>query len=412
MSNNVLTIDMITLKALALFRNSNFLIQAVSKKYSAEFARKSAKIGDSLRIRTSSFYTVRNNMTAVAQNTTESNVNLTVDLPVGIDVSFSTTELALNLNDFGEQVLAPVMNTLASGCSTQVMNVVANAQNVVLTNANSVYNTNAAAVSPNVKALLLAGAYLDLKGAPPRGAGNRIACLNPISSANLVESMSGFFNSQSAISRQFEDGEMKLGNLGIDRYGVDQQIPLVTTGTSTGGTVSGSTQTGPSITISALSGTLKTGQYITFQGVNSVNPITGFDTGHLAQFVLTADAAGSATTIAIAPTMVASVGGTVPGANVTALPGGSATFTTVQPASTPLLSNIIFDKQAIEVAFVELPVSSGMVSSSRKTYDGVSVRCVNYYDGTNDVNNSRFDVLMGVTMVRPSWVVLLNDIIS
>lgn len=408
----VLTIDMVTLKALALYRNSNFLIEAVSKKYSAEFARKNAKIGDSLRIRTSSFYTARNTMTASAQATNESFVPLTVDLPVGIDVDFTTTDLSLSLNDFGEQVLAPVMNTLASACSANVMAVIPQAQNVVVTNANGVYNTNAAAVSPTVKSLLLAGAFLDLKGAPVRGGGNRIACLNPISSANLVDSMSGFFNSQAAISRQFEDGEMRLGNLGIDRYGVDQLIPLVTTGTSTGGTLNGATQTGPNLTISSLSGTIAAGQFITIAGVNSVNRITGKDTGKLMQFTVTAAAAGSATTLAIAPTMVASAGGTVAGANVTALPSTSAAFTVVEAASTSLVSNIIFDKQAIEVAFVELPVPSGAVSSSRKTYDGVSVRCINYYDGVNDINNSRFDVLMGVSMVRPDWVVILADVVS
>jgi hypothetical protein len=41
----------------------------------------------------------------------------------------------------------------------------------------------------------------------------------------------------------------------------------------------------------------------------------------------------------------------------------------------------------------------GAVDVARKSYKGISVRVVPYYDGTNDISNYRPDILYGVKML-------------
>ena len=42
---------------------------------------------------------------------------------------------------------------------------------------------------------------------------------------------------------------------------------------------------------------------------------------------------------------------------------------------------------------------AGAVDMARKSYKGISVRVIAYYDGTNDISNYRLDILYGVKML-------------
>ena len=42
---------------------------------------------------------------------------------------------------------------------------------------------------------------------------------------------------------------------------------------------------------------------------------------------------------------------------------------------------------------------AGAVDVARKSYKGLSVRMVPYYDGTNDISNYRLDCLFGVRLL-------------
>ena len=48
---------------------------------------------------------------------------------------------------------------------------------------------------------------------------------------------------------------------------------------------------------------------------------------------------------------------------------------------------------------------AGAVDVARKTYKGLSVRVVPYYDGSNDISNYRLDVLFGVKAIDPGLAV-------
>ncbi|MGV2464499.1 UNVERIFIED_CONTAM: P22 phage major capsid protein family protein, partial [Pseudomonas aeruginosa] len=161
MANSLLTIDMITREALRLFINSNAFLKNVDRQYDDQFARTGAKIGDTLRIRLPNDYTVRTGKTASIQDTVEQNRSLTVSTQQGVDLSFSSAERALKLDDFSDRVLRPAMNNLAGAVALSLMG---NAESV----SNMIFKDNGSGgiATPDASTWLLAGAKLDNNSAP------------------------------------------------------------------------------------------------------------------------------------------------------------------------------------------------------------------------------------------------------
>ena len=78
MANNLLTIDMITLKALEILENELVLTRTVNRQYDDRFANEGAKIGDTLRIRLPDRTLVTDGAVLQAQAVTQQYTNLTV----------------------------------------------------------------------------------------------------------------------------------------------------------------------------------------------------------------------------------------------------------------------------------------------------------------------------------------------
>src|ERR1700742_1956498 len=78
MANSLLTINMITREAVALWKNTNAFIQNIDVQYDDSFAATGAKIGTTLRIRLPNDYTVRTGAALQAQDTSEQSITLTV----------------------------------------------------------------------------------------------------------------------------------------------------------------------------------------------------------------------------------------------------------------------------------------------------------------------------------------------
>jgi hypothetical protein len=85
-----------------------------------------------------------------------------------------------------------------------------------------------------------------------------------------------------------------------------------------------------------------------------------------------------------------------------------AAITGVGTASTAYLQNMVFHKNAFALAMVPLVTPPGAVDVARETFNGVSVRVIPYYDGTNDISNWRCDVLYGVKAIDPRLAVRLS----
>ena len=120
MANSLLTIDMITREAIMLFRNSNAFIQNLDRQYDDQFANDGAKIGYNLRIRLPNDYVVRTGAAMSVQDTSEQSTPLVVSTQKGVDVSFSTQERTMSLDDYSERVLQPMINDLAGNVAASL----------------------------------------------------------------------------------------------------------------------------------------------------------------------------------------------------------------------------------------------------------------------------------------------------
>ena len=406
MANSLLTIDMVTREAVRLFRNSNWFLRTIGRQFDEEFGRAGAKIGSQLRIRLPNDYTLRTGPTAVPQSTNEQNTVLVLATQMGVDVSFSSAERALSLDDYSQRILAPAVNVLAGGVAVQIMGGMNQA-------ANFVQNTDSSGnmITPSAGTWLAAGAALDKNGAPRN---DRFIVMDPLTQARTVTSLMGLFNPQVKISDQYIRGTMSVDTLGFD-WGMDQTTQMHVTGAyGAPPTVAGANQTGAVLTVTALAGPLNAGDVLTIAGVNSVNRVTKANNGTLAQFVVTAPVLAGATTIPIYPPITPPTPGTpptpVPFQTVMNSPANGAAITFTTPASESYRGNFAYYAEAVTLATAELELPRGVHEAARETYDGISLRMITDYAVLSDQFITRLDILFGSLLIRPEWVVTVADI--
>lgn len=398
MANSLLTISMITRKALMLFRNSNSFIQSINRQYDDQYANGGAKIGSSLKIRLPNDYTIRTGPTAAVQDTVEQNTTLTIATQKGVDVSFSSADRALSLDDFGTRILQPMMNNLAGAVAVDVMSMSESTPNLI----HAVDGSNNT-ITPTFTTWATANGVLNALGAPM---GNRQVVVDPITEARTVGSFSGLFNNQEKIGKQYTTGRMGNNVLGFD-WSMDQSVIQHTTGAySTLGTVAGAGQSGSSVTTSALAGPLNKGDIISFAGVFAVNRTNKQSTGQLAQFAVTANVAGGATSIPIYPALTP---GAVAYQTVTASPANGAAITVATKASEIYRKNLVYSPLAFTLATADLELPRGVHEAARENWDGIAMRMVSAYNISTDQFITRLDILYGYVMPRPEWAVVVAD---
>jgi hypothetical protein len=398
-TNSLLTINQITNEAVRLFTQSNAFLRTVSRQYDDQFARTGAKIGSALRIRLPNDYTVSTGPAITPQGTNEQNTTLTVATQANVPVSFGTAEKTLSLDDFSERVLAPAVNRLAAYVAADLMNVAGQSANIVANLSGSTLS------SPNATTWLTAGSALDQNLAPRS---DRKIILDPVTQARTVSSLAGLFNPQVRISEQYETGIISRDTLGFD-WMYDQTTQVHTVGSFSAGTVNGSGQTGSTLTVNAITGTLNQGDVITIAGVYAINRLTGASQGQLRQFVVTANVASGATSIPIYPSIVPA-----PAAfnTVTASPANSAAISLVMPASSQYRQNIAYYPEAFTLATADLEMpTAGVVQAARANFDGISLRMIEAYDVMSDSLITRLDILYGYAAIRPEWSAVVADIV-
>ena len=399
MANSILTIDMITRKALEILENNLVLTRNVNRQYDDSFAVEGAKIGSTLRIRLPDRALVTDGAALQVQDDNEQFTTLTVSSQKHIGVNFTSAELTMQLDDFAERVLKPRISQLASSIDADVANAfkqIGNtvgtpgttpATSLVLLQAQQKLNENAAVMSP------------------------RYATVNPAANAGLVEGMKGLFNPTDTISKQFKNGMMGMGVLGFDEINMSQSIKQFTCGTrdATGGTLSAAVTAEGATTIAVTGAgandTIKLGDVFTVADCFAVNPQTRESTGSLFQFVALADAtAVSGTwTVTVAPMYSAAHAL----ATMTALPLINAVVTFVGTASTAYAQNLVYHKDAITFATADLLLPQGVDMAARAVHNGISLRIVRQYDINNDRMPCRIDVLYGFNTIRPQMGVRL-----
>ena len=399
MANSLLTIDMITRKALEILENNLVLTRNVNRQYDDSFAVEGAKIGSTLRIRLPDRALVTDGAALQVQDDNEQFTTLTVSSQKHIGVNFTSAELTMQLDDFAERVLKPRISQLASSIDADVANSYKSifqsvgtpgttpATSLVLLQAQQKLNESAAVMSP------------------------RYATVNPAANAGLVEGMKGLFNPTATISRQFKNGLMGEGVLGYEEINMSQSIKQHTTGSraSTGATVNGNVAEGASQIVLASAGsstTYNVGDVFTVADCFAVNPQTRESTGSLQQFVVTelATSSGGAVTLKVAPALYSPSNALATVSTLT-ITGKAVTF--LGAASTQYAQNLIYHKDAISFATADLLLPQGVDMASRQVHNGISLRVVRQYDINNDRLPCRIDVLYGYNTIRPPMAVRL-----
>jgi len=391
MSNSILTIDMITRKALEILENNLVLTRNVNRQYDDSFAVEGAKIGSTLRIRLPDRALVTDGAALQVQDDNEQFTTLSVNNQKHIGVNFTSAELTMQLDDFAERVLKPRISQLASSIDADVANAYRTIGNsvgtpgttpstsLVLLQAQQKLNENAAVMSP------------------------RYATVNPAANAGLVEGMKGLFNPTDTISRQFKNGMMGAGVLGFDEVNMSQSIKQHTTGTraATGNTTGAAVTSEGSSTLTLTVGSgelIAVGDVFTIADCYAVNPQTRESTGSLFQFVALASSTSTTTaTVTVAPMYSANSAL----ATVNSLPATGKAVVFVGAASSQYAQNLIYHKDAITFATADLLLPQGVDMASRAVHNGISLRVVRQYDINNDRMPCRIDVLYGYSTIRP-----------
>ena len=394
MSNSILTIDMITRKALEILENNLVLTRNVNRQYDDSFAVEGAKIGSTLRIRLPDRALVTDGAALQVQDDNEQFTTLTVASQKHIGVNFTTAELTMQLDDFAERVLKPRISQLASSIDADVANVFQNVGNSVGT----------PGTTPGTSAVLLAAQQKLNENAAVMSP--RYATVNPAANAGLVEGMKGLFNPTDTISKQFKNGLMGTGVLGFDEINMSQSIKQFTTGTrnATGGSTSAAvtSEGATSIAITGAGGglTVRAGDVFTIAGCFAVNPQTRESTGSLFQFVavsnVTLGGSGEGT-ITVAPIYSANHAL----ATVSSLPASGQAVVFVGAGGQQYAQNLVYHKDAFTFATADLLLPQGVDMASRQVHNGISLRIVRQYDINNDRMPCRIDVLYGYSAIRP-----------
>lgn len=390
-SNTLLTIGQITNEALAVLENQLMFTKHVNREYDDKFGREGAKIGQTVDVRKPARFQGRRTATINVEGFDEDSEAVTLDTQYGCDVSFTTKELTLDIDDFSERVLKPQIATVANMIDYDGLQLYKDINNHV--------GTPGTTPSSNLT-YLNAGVKLDHEAVARDG--SRCVVLDPQAQATIANANLTLQNPARTISEQYNSGMMGSA-LGF-KFEMDQNVARHTIGVH-GGTplVNGAVNSGSTIVMDgfAASNTLLKGDIFTIAGVYAVNPQNRQSTGQLRQFVVTADATADGSgnmTASVFPAIVTSG----KDQTVTAGAANNAAITVYGATGTSTVQNLAFHRDAFTFATADLELPKGVWMAKRVTSKrlGISMRCVKAYDITNDRAPMRIDVLGGWKTLR------------
>lgn len=414
MANTLLTPTMITRKASDILHQKLTFLGNVNKQYDDRFAQSGAKIGTSLNIRMPAKYTVRTGASLSAQDHVERSTPLTVSSQYGVDVSFTSVEMTMQLDDFAQRVLEPAMSQLAAKLEGDAAAVaykrVAN------------YTNGTTDGLLTYKRFQQGGQYITENLGP---LSERAAVLTPPSTVEFLDATKALFHNASNLEKQFREGHL-LRTGGFDVF-ESTLMPAHTTGSLAGsplttGTANATTttattwvsQTAVSITGATSATTIKAGDILTFgtlaDGFVDCHPETKASLGRLKRFVVQADVTltTSANTydITVKPGIMVGSGNAYQNAIMTGSDTSGLTVTRIGAASSAFGQDLFFHKDAFVFATADLiDVSQYGAKGARVVKDGISMRWAQQYNISDDRVVGRFDILWGFAELYPELAV-------
>jgi hypothetical protein len=398
---------MITRKALDVLHQKCNFIGNVNRQYDDRFAQSGAKIGTSLNIRMPSKYSVRTGATLSAQGHVERSTPLTVSSQYGVDVSFTTVELTMELDDFSERIIEPAMAQLAAkleGDSFAAAYKLVNNYTNATTDALLTYKT-----------FQQGGANITNQLAPMS---QRSMNLSPDSQVEFNDAVKGLFQSQENIRRQYREGLMGRTG-GFDVY-ENTLVPTHTTGTldsaaalTTGANLGTSTTANAWVSQTDLSvdgvtaDTLLAGDIITIDGVYDVHPETKSTRGKLKTFVVQSDVtlttAATVYTVTVKPGLIYGSGNAYQNCALSGISDlDDNTVTLIGATNSGFGQDLQYHKDAFVFATADLEdVSKYGAWGARAQKDGISMRIARQYAIASDTVPCRIDVLWGFAGLYP-----------
>jgi hypothetical protein len=398
MSNNLLTISMITNEALMVLENELTFSSEVERNYDDQFAVTGAKIGATLNVRRPGRFIGTTGPALNVEDFNETSVPVTLSTQFHVDTQFTTQDLALSLDMFSDRVLKPAVAAVANKIDFDGTSMAKfNTANIVGTPGTP---------PTSLLTYLTAQAYLDSEGAPRDG--RRSCIIEPFTGATIVDSLKGLFVPNDRIGMQYSKGMMGRDSAGMN-WKMDQNIAAQTFGTYTGtATINTSTDGGILTSGWAQTSTLtlsKTGTFtpnvgdtFTIANVFAVNPQNrqAYGSNKLRNFVVTAISGNSVT---VSPAVISA--GQFQ--NVSIVSPGASAVTPFNQTGAVSPQNIVMHKNAFTLATADLELPDGVHFAGRASDKdlGLSLRVVRQYTINNDSIPTRVDVLYGWAPLYP-----------
>ena len=395
MANILPTTSIVAKEILAILQNNRSFVNNVNRDYQDEFTGNMSRgyePGQTINIKRPPRFQWRAGRVASPQDVQMTTTPLTLSQG-GTELNFTSFEKTLSISKF-DRVMAAAAAAVANEVDRQGLDVARRTAINSVGTPGTFPNSQATAYS----ALTSANQKLDEMGAPMMD-GRRGLVMNSAMNSALLQGMGGLFNNSSKVSKGYDTGRF-VDSFGFD-VSIDQNVARHTNGTQPVAAlaVSGAGQTGATLVTAATTGTITAGSTFTLPGVNAVNPQSRQDTGSLQQFVVTANVAAGATSIPISPLITTS------GAfqTVTASPANAAVLTFVGTVSGSYDANLVYHGDAFTLAMVPMnqPEEGTGAKVTQISDDGYTIKVTKVYDGINDNNIMRLDVLYGWAATYP-----------
>lgn len=440
MANQLLTISMITNRALPVLANQTVLTDKFNRQYDKEFGQKGRKIGATCNVRLPPRFIGTFGPALNVEPATENYYPVSVLYQFHVDIQFNTINMLLDIDDFEERFIHPACMAVGNRIDSD---------GAYFGFQNTANRGGTPGTAPTAyKAFSDARAILAAEGMPKGMVPSSV--LHPLAHSSMADALKGSFNPQASIAEFFETGMIAAKTAGADWF-EDPNIAAYSTGSFLGTPVLAGLTTaagGSAILTSgwgqqgvfnlsgltASSAACVVGDTLQVAGLFPTNPQNRSRYGNaLKQFVVLAPGgyaqmAGVATpggpqfapatlaagtfnaatgvytasgsgTLAVTVGDAAIIGGqfqnTATGAAWTGTPAvtinGGATL------ATNSTENLYFHRDAFALAFVDLPLPRTAVEASR-AYDeelGLAIRIATQYTINNDAEPTRLDVAYG-----------------
>lgn len=401
MPNQLITTQLVSNTALAMFANNSPFVMTGSRIYQDDFTSSGYKIGDTLQVRRQNNFLVGDGSTATPQAIIETTENIVVAHQYHALIAYTIQDLSLRIDDFSRVFIQPAIQDIVSRMERDICSAAEQ----------DLYFFTGTAGTPinSYTTVDLAGAKLLEQGVNISADAYTAMTVRDASSlkGSLLNQFTPVFNEE--IVRQSAIGHLSYFDMFQSQNIVRHQAgagPTLHSGDTL--TVNGAVASGNTIVLAGATASVTNyflpGDLISIAGVHSVNPLSLASTGQDMQFVITAAASsdgGGAITIQVNPAINSSTSSPLQNVD-NPVPNGAVV--TVIPSYNV---NVSYPSRALDIVcppLYKLQVPFAEVSVDPET--GLSLAVTQIGDILSYQNYMRIDILCGFKW-HPQYAVKL-----